>query len=133
MRPTEDDFRRFSAGTDFAIRETDDEFLEYLRGIGLTNGMHTIPMLDHEPLSYLANLLERNRPPLQALVYIPTPEAPRGYRFIWVEPAEGGVDVPTVEVAPDTSIGMLYAALHPCADYLPEDWSTPVRLERVPA
>src|SRR5690348_1633008 len=109
------------------MREDDFAFREYLRGIGLRNRQHLIPMLDHEPLSYLARLLERNRTPLPALVFIPTPEEAWGYRFIWVEPAGGGTDVPTVEVSPDTSIGMLYADLHPCADYLPEDWTTPVR------
>jgi hypothetical protein len=132
MRPTEDDFRRFSAGTEFGLRGNDHRFRQYLRSIGWRSGQHMIPMLDHEPVSYLAGLLEHNRTPLPALVYIPTPEAPWGYRFIWVEPAEGGTDVPMVEVSPDTSIGMLYTALHPCADYLPEDWTTPVRFERVP-
>jgi hypothetical protein len=88
-------------------------------------------MLDHEPISYLVDLIRVNETPLPALLYIPTEGAPFGYRFIWIEPAGDG-DVPNIDISPETSIGMLYAALQPCGEYVPAEWSRPVRFERVP-
>jgi hypothetical protein len=66
-------------------------------------------------------------------VFIPTEGAPYGYRFIWVDEHDPDRDVPMIEASPDTSIGMLYSALHPCGEYVPAEWTQPVRFERVPA
>jgi hypothetical protein len=107
----EDDDRRMSAEAAFSIKELDADFRQYLRAIGVRNGQRQIPMLDHEPLSYLVDVLTIGGPvPLPALIFIPTEGAPFGYRFIWVDEHNPDQDVPMVEASPETRIGMLYVS-----------------------
>jgi hypothetical protein len=131
---TETDQQRMSASTAFARREHDKRFRKYLTSIGFQNRQDMTMAFDHEPVSDVMDIILSMPLEWPVVIVIPTESAPFGYRFIWVvkESADEHT-APPVEVSPTTSIGMLYAALQPCGEYVPREWSQPVRFERVPA
>jgi|SRR6266516_7511466 len=133
MKWTENDQKRMSAAMAFDRQTLDARFRQHLEDIGLRNGQHIVPALDYEPVSYVMNVMRANEVPMPALIVIPAEQEPFGYRYIWVVSAGDQPAAPRIEVAATTTIGMLYAALQPCGEYVPAEWSQPVRLERVPA
>jgi hypothetical protein len=133
MTWTETDHKRVAAGMAFARRTADARFRKYLLSIGWRSGQHLVFALDYEPVSDVMNLMRTNGVSTPALIVIPAEQEPFGYRYIWVVTTEDHAAAPRIEVAPTTTVGMLYAALQPCGEYVPAEWSQPVRFERVPA
>ena len=125
--------RRIRVGGEFARRRIDAKFRRYLKSIGWRSPQRTVVAFDEDRAGDVMHTVVAHWTGSPTLIFIPTPDAPYGYRFIWVEEGHPDDGVPTIDVSPDTSIGMLYAALHPCGEYIPADWSQPVRFERVPA
>jgi hypothetical protein len=133
MKWTENSHKRMAASMAFGRRMADARFRRHLDRIGWRNPQRLVFALDDEPVSDVMNLMRVNGTPTPALIVIPAEQEPFGYRFIWVVSTEDHPAAPRLEVPPTTTVGMLYAALQPCGEYVPAEWSQPVRFERVPA
>jgi hypothetical protein len=131
---TETDQQRMSADTVFSRQTLDRRFWEHLKSVGWQDRQTMTMALDHELVSDVMDRILSMPLEWPVVIVIPTEAERFGYRFIWVfnEAADEQI-APPVEVSPSTSIGMLYAALQPCGEYVPSEWSQPVRFERVPA
>lgn len=127
------DLQRVDACVEYIRRTLNADFRKYLKTIGRQNPQHVVLMFDEEPVSSLVIQVRRRRTTAPILIVIPTEGAPFGYRFMWAVTAADHETAPSIDVPPTASVGMLYSALHPCGEYVPSEWSQPVRFERVPA
>jgi hypothetical protein len=128
------DDERMKIGSAFAKRLTDPQFRAHLKSIGWKSGQHVVPALDDEPAVRVIARMFVNATPSPALIAIPADEEPFGFRLMFAEIAQvrrrppWRRRIPTIP--PEASIGMIYSALHPCGEYVPNEWSQRVLFER---
>jgi hypothetical protein len=104
----------FAAGFDFAKRLRDPEFRTVLKRMGWQPGEHVVMAVDDEPVVDVIARMMLHEIGGRAFIAVPDRIPPSGYRFLVVEVAESDERPDPIELGPEASIGMLFAALHPC-------------------
>ncbi|MBX7265839.1 hypothetical protein KIF24_07210 [Micromonospora sp. Llam7] len=134
-----------ASGFDFARRQRDPRFREYLHRIGWTSEHHVVVAGDDEPVSAVVARIINNDTPSPCLIAIPHSGEPFGFGLMFLEvthaatrrsrlwhrsrtKAPGGI-----VISPGTSIGMLYSSGRRCAEYIPNEWTRPVVFTHVPS
>jgi hypothetical protein len=121
-------------GSAFARCLRDPEFRAHLKTIGWESGQHVVPALDEEPAVRVIARMLVNGTPSPALIVIPVDEDLREFRFMFAEMVVARRlpwrrrKVPMIP--PEASIGMIYSALQPCGEFVPNGWGQPVLFER---
>jgi hypothetical protein len=106
--------------------------------MGWMPGQQVVIALDDEPIVSLIARMVFNETSSPCLIAIPHAEERFGFRFLRAEVGSArrhmraSKRVPTIEIAPASSIGMLYDALGQCGEFVPSDWSHPVVFKREP-
>lgn len=125
-----------ASGFDFARQQRDPAFRQHLRDIGWTPGQHVVITADDEPVVAVVSRIIFNRTSSPCLIAMPHEEEPFGFRLMFAEVAAerrpwSGRKAKPIEIAPESSIGMLYDALGRCGEYVPSEWARPVEFKRV--
>jgi len=126
----------FAAGFTFVRRQRDPEFREYLKRIGWIPGQDVVMADDAEPVGAVLARIIGDQVSSPCLIAIEHPDEPFGFRILFAE-----IGRPRwhhllrrrrtpLDISPDASIGMLYDSLHPCGEYVPNEWVKPITFER---
>ncbi len=133
MNGIDEDTARLSVGLDFARRLRDRPFRTHLTGIGWRTDMHVVPALDDEPVSLVVARMMTNGTPSPCLIVVPSAAEEHGFALMFATRGRRSRwrRTPPIAVAAESSIGMLYAALGRCGEYIPSEWSAALRFEKI--
>jgi hypothetical protein len=110
------------------------DFRQLLDRLGYEPGQNVVIADDEEPfLAVISRLIANGMAP-PCLIAIPHEGEPLGFRFInaaVLQTRSWRRRAPMVEISPESSVGMIYAALQPCGEFVPSGWTQPMRLERL--
>lgn len=128
--------RSFADGFTFASRSRDPQFRQYLKQIGWRPDQDVVMADDGEPVVAVITRIIDDQVSSPCLIAIRHDDEPLGFRFLFAEIGRPWWHSPLrrrknqIHIAADASIGMLYSSLHPCGEYIPNEWVKPVLFER---
>lgn len=127
----------FTGGFEFARRLADREFRDFLRSRGYRPGQAVVIAVEEESIRNVVLRIMENGNASPCLIAIPCASERFGFRLLFAQvgPARRrwhpSRRVPTIAITPEASIGMLYAALQPCGEFVPLEWARPVVFQKV--
>ncbi len=130
---------RLRVGFDFAKRLRSPAFRARLTTFGWRSGINVVPALDSESVNEVVARMVANQTTSPCVIAIPSVAEPHEFclMLVAVVPPRWMPSwrrrTPTIKVCPGASIGMLYAALRRCGEYVPSEWSRTLRFEKVSA
>lgn len=134
---TEGDHAPATVATAFAFNRLldDPQVRDHLESVGWHAGMDMFPSADDETVLSLAFRLAMDASSSPCLIFWRSDAEPHGFAVMFAEPITQPARLrpfrqrrpETIKIQPNTTVGMLYAALQGCADFVPNEWLKPVR------
>lgn len=127
----------------FARQLRDPQLRARLREMGWISGMDVVPTSDAETISSLAKRIAIDASGKICLIVWESASEPSGFAVMFVESVPQAITrlkrlwpsqrrPETISIQATTSVGMVYAHLKGCPDYMPSGWVRPVRfMEKV--
>lgn len=135
----------FTSGFQLMRRMRDPDFRAFLKQQGWIPGVHVVMASDDEPVVDVMARMILHDTDGYAMVAIADEQRRFGFKFLSiVAPSRPRsllryllVDllrrrIRAIHIAPNASIGMLYAAFDRCGKYVPSEWSAPVTVRKEP-
>lgn len=129
--------RTFDAGFRYAKLGRDPKFRQHLRDIGWRSGQ-TIVMADESETvtEVLMRVFQNDDGSAPTMIAMEVESEPFGFALMFVELRRITWRnllrrrASHIDIAPEATIGMLFAALGQCGEYVPNDWFKPVIFEK---
>lgn len=136
MTVSEDRPVTFDAAFRYVRLGRDPEFRRHLKDIGWHSGQDIVVADEAEPVTEVLDRIISDGASSPCLIAIELPAERFGFGLLFVEVLRASWRTrlrrraDRIDSAPEASIGMLYASLGRCGEYVPNEWAKPVLFER---